>query len=150
MTAWYFFLKLCCNTFCCSVDDKIFSPTSFAVSTFPLIPALIPLAMLRVCHIFHLPCRCQVFVLLTCVVLYTSMLLDCIVYLSANRVRHQSDEALGFGHARTSGQTSTCLHAPHEDLLIVKSRESSTQNRSDLRTTWSPWSKCLDTSGWVS
>ena len=47
MTAWSFFLKLCCNTFCCAVDDKIFSPTSFAVSTFPLIPALIPVAMLR-------------------------------------------------------------------------------------------------------
>ena len=35
--------------------------------------------------------------LLTCVVLYTSKLLHCIVYLSANWVRHQSDEALGFG-----------------------------------------------------
>ena len=27
----------------------------------------------------------------------------CIIYLNANRVRHQPDEALGFGHATTSG-----------------------------------------------
>ena len=42
-----FFLKLCYNTFCCAIDVKIFSPTSFAVSTFTPIPALIPVAMLR-------------------------------------------------------------------------------------------------------
>ena len=47
MTAWCFFLKLCCNTFCCAIDAKIFSPTFFAVSTFTLMPAFIPVAMLR-------------------------------------------------------------------------------------------------------
>ena len=46
MTAWSFYLKLCCNTFCCAIDITIFSPTSFA-STCTLIPALITVAMLR-------------------------------------------------------------------------------------------------------
>ena len=49
VTAWSFFLKLCCNTFCCAIDVKIFSPTYFAVSTFTLMPALIPVAMFRNC-----------------------------------------------------------------------------------------------------
>ena len=30
VTPWSCFLKLCCNTFCCAIDVKIFSPTSFA------------------------------------------------------------------------------------------------------------------------
>ena len=47
VTAWSFFLKLCCNTFCCAIDVKIFSPTYFAVSTFTLMPDLISVAMLR-------------------------------------------------------------------------------------------------------
>ena len=47
MTAWSFFLKLCCNSLCCVIDVNIFSPTSVAVSTFTLMPALIPVAMLR-------------------------------------------------------------------------------------------------------
>ena len=32
---------MCCDTFCCAIDVNVFSPTSFAVSTFTLIPALI-------------------------------------------------------------------------------------------------------------
>ena len=43
----FFLVKLCCNTFCCAIDVNIFSPTSYAVFTFTLIPAFIPVAMLR-------------------------------------------------------------------------------------------------------
>ena len=42
-----FFLKPCCNTLCCAIDVKIFFATSFAVSTFTPMTALIPVAMLR-------------------------------------------------------------------------------------------------------
>ena len=42
-----FFLKLCCYTFCCVIDVNILSSTYFAVSTFTLLPALIPVTMLR-------------------------------------------------------------------------------------------------------
>ena len=103
------------STFCCTIDVKIFSPTSFAVSTFTLLPAFIPVTILRKLQLslnrfrdsrnsnsshesaimFPLPCRGQVFVLLTYVMVYTSTLLRCIIYLSANRVLHQPDEALG-------------------------------------------------------
>ena len=116
-----FFLKLCCNAFCCAIDVKIFSPTYFAVSTLTLMPALIPVAMLRKLQLSlngfrdsrHssyysslISFRCLAVVKSLCcsrVVLYTSKLLHDIIYLSANRVRHQPDVALGFGHATTCG-----------------------------------------------
>ena len=43
----FFFLKLCCNTFCFVIDVNIFSPTYFALPTFTLMSALIPVEMLR-------------------------------------------------------------------------------------------------------
>ena len=122
VTAWVFVLKLCYNTFCCAINVNIFSLTYFEVSTFIRLPALIPVAMLRKMQLSlngfldsrnsnssHEPA-------------ITSKLQHCIIYISANLERHQPDEELCFGHATTSGYTSTCLHAPHDVLLNDKTR----------------------------
>ena len=101
VTAWPFFLKLCCNTFCCAIDVKIFSPTSFAVSTFTLIPALNPVAMLcklllsltgfrysRNCNISHesviyFPCLAVVKSLCCSLVLYCTQISCCIALFTS-------------------------------------------------------------------
>ena len=107
-----FFLKLCCYTFCCVIDVNILSSTYFSVSTFTLLPALIPVTMLRKLQLslneirdsrnfnsshasaIYFPCLAVVKSLCYPLVLYCTPV-HCIIYLSANRVRHQPDEVQG-------------------------------------------------------
>ena len=110
-----FFLKLCCSTCCSVIDVNIPSPTYFAVSTFTLL-ALIPVTMLHKLQLslngvrdsrnfnssqesaIYFPSLAVVKSLCCPLVLYctlVSKLLHCIIYLSANRVLHQPDEAQG-------------------------------------------------------
>ena len=160
MTAWSFFLKLCCNAFCCAIDVKIFSPTSFAVSTFTLMPALVPVAMLRKLQLslngfrdsrnynsshesaIYFPCLalpwstlcaahlcCTVHPVSCSIALFTSAQTGCAINQTRRWVsvipRPLVKPPLVFMlRMRTSSMT--------------RSGESPAQNRSDLRTTWSP------------
>ena len=165
-----FFLKLCCNTFYCAVDVNIFSPTSFAWSTFTLIPALINVAMLRKLQlsldgfrdsrnsnsshesVISFPCldvvkyKCCSLVLYCtpvscCIALFTSTQTGCAINQTRRWFSVMPRPLVKFPLVFTLRMT-TCS--------MTRSVESPAQNRSDLRTTWSPWSKCLDASGWVS
>ena len=56
----------------------------------------------------------------------------------------------GFCSCHELRLTSNCLHAPHEDLLIDKIRGKSCPEPIWSAYNVEPWSKCLETSGWVS
>ena len=165
-----FFLKLCCNTFCRAIDVKIFSPTSFAVSTLQLIPALIPVAMLRKLQLSLNEFRDsrnsnsshKAVMSFTCLAVVKSLCCSLVLYCApigcwiALFTSAQTGCAINQTRRWVSVMPRPLVKPPLAFMLRMRtcsmtiSGERPTQNRSDLRTTWNPWSKCLDTSGWVS
>ena len=166
MTDWSFFLKLCYSTFYCATDDNIFSSTSFALSTFTLLPSLIPVAMLlkrqlslngfrdsRNSNSSHasaisfpaLPwsslCTAQ-----CSRVLYCTAVSCCIALFTSAQTGCDIIQTRRWVSATPRPLTKPALVF----LLYNKFRGSPAHNRSDLHTTWSPCWKCLETSGWVS